>query len=529
MALADTLPFPVTTGITENGQGIWLYADTDSPYPWNVTVYDPLGNEVVGMTLVEPKTRVEYPISVGGGWHDVYLTNHLAGEEVYVESYDLQNPIERNFGLSRFETSAAISADSFKRGVSVAYVANGLNFPDALSGAPAGGHLGGPVLLTRPTSLPDEIALELERLAPSEIVVLGGPDAVSDAVKTQLGAYTSGSVRRLGGISRYDTSALISADAFDPGVPVAYVASGLNFPDALSGAAAAGALGGPVLLTSPTSLPAAIASELERLDPERIVVLGGSDVVSPAVASLLAGYTQGTVDRLAGTTRFDTAVAISEATFAPGVPVAYLANAFNFPDALSGAAAAGMLGGPVLLTRADSLEPSVIDELDRLDPRRIIVLGGPDVVHQMMVGTWLPQFVQDVVQRTGGTYESANPAGVGPTISNVVISSNSLSVTVSFDYVHPAGWWTPVYVGIYPGAPADYPYGDLGTLGDYGLNDEWGAWMYMPEGTVSGHASQSFPIHNSDGPLTVMLFGSNACDCEGGTEFVAGRDFAALP
>ena len=57
-----------------------------------------------------------------------------------------------------------------------------------------------------------------------------------------------------------------------------------NFPDALAGAAAAGVTGGPLLLVDST-LPAATATELARLHPARIVILGSAAVVSDAVAA----------------------------------------------------------------------------------------------------------------------------------------------------------------------------------------------------------------------------------------------------
>ncbi|MBC7590211.1 MAG: carboxypeptidase regulatory-like domain-containing protein, partial [Salinibacterium sp.] len=77
-------------------------------------------------------------------------------------------------------------------------------------------------------------------------------------------------VSLLAGVDRFATSAAISAATFAPGVPVAYVANGYGFPDALSGAAAAGTLGGPVLLTAPGELPGVIAAELTRLNPAKI-------------------------------------------------------------------------------------------------------------------------------------------------------------------------------------------------------------------------------------------------------------------
>lgn len=146
--------------------------------------------------------------------------------------------VSRLAGSNRFATSAAISAASFYPGVPVAYIASGVNFPDALAGAPVAGANGGPVLLSRPTTLSDPVKAELRRLKPQKIVVLGGPAVISDAVQQDLVQYTAGrvaaDVTRLAGANRFATSAAISAASFKPGVAVAYVVSGRNFPDALS-------------------------------------------------------------------------------------------------------------------------------------------------------------------------------------------------------------------------------------------------------------------------------------------------------
>ncbi len=292
----------------------------------------------------------------------------------------LCDPVARISGPNRYATSAAISAASFDPGVPVAYVATGTNFPDALSGGPAGGIKGGPVLLVTPTSIPTEVAAELTRLQPARIEILGGTSSVSTAVETALGGYTSGPVDRLSGPNRYATSAAISAASFDPGVPVAYVATGVNFPDALSGGPAGGLKGGPVLLVTPTSIPSQVAAELTRLQPGRIVILGGTSSVSTAVETALGGYTSGPVDRLSGPNRYATSAAISAASFDPGVPVAYVATGVNFPDALSGGPAGGLKGGPVLLVTPTSIPSQVAAELTRLQPARIEILGGTSSV-----------------------------------------------------------------------------------------------------------------------------------------------------
>jgi putative cell wall-binding protein len=287
--------------------------------------------------------------------------------------------IDRLAGADRYATAAAV-AQTYAAGVPVVYIATGLNFPDALAGAAAAGQTGGPVLLVKQDSIPASTAAELARLQPARIVILGGTGVVSDAVVAALDAYTYGGVIRLAGENRYATAAAISAATYAPGVPVAYLATGQDFPDALAGAAAAGAQGAPMLLVTKDSLPTATAFELLRLQPGRIVLFGSEAMVSDGVLAALSGYAPGGALRVAGTDRYSTAAAISASTKAPGVSVAYVATGLDFPDALAGAALAGFTQGPLLLVTRDSLPASTLAELDRLGPDRIVILGASGVV-----------------------------------------------------------------------------------------------------------------------------------------------------
>ncbi len=169
------------------------------------------------------------------------------------------------------------------------YLATGAGFADALSGAPAAGMQEGPVLLVTKTAIPAVVIAELIRLHPARIVILGGTGVVSDAVRTAAAAYTSGAVTRLGGADRYATAVAVSAATYAPGVAVVYLATGAGFADALSGAPAAGMQEGPVLLVTKTAIPAVVIAELIRLHPARIVILGGTGVVSDAVRTLVDG------------------------------------------------------------------------------------------------------------------------------------------------------------------------------------------------------------------------------------------------
>lgn len=279
-------------------------------------------------------------------------------------------------GSDKYGTSAAVSRSSFAPGVAVAYVASGNGYVDALSGGPAAGFTNGPVLLVGQTAVPAIIQAELQRLKPQRIVILGGDAVVSASVEQQLRTFTAGSVTRLAGADRFATSAAIST-TFPAGVSVAYVATGRNFPDALSGAAlaASSAAGGPMLLVESDSIPPLIKAELTRLRPGRIVILGGSAVISDSVQQQLAGFTAGAVSRLSGTDRYGTSAAIS-AQFPAGTGTVYVATGTNFPDALTGAPAAGLQGAPVLLVDPNSIPAPVVAELTRLNPVRIIILGG---------------------------------------------------------------------------------------------------------------------------------------------------------
>jgi hypothetical protein len=282
-------------------------------------------------------------------------------------------------GGDRYGTAAAISRAHFNPNVPVAYVATGRNFPDALAGVPAAGAQGGPILLTDQAALPQATRNELARLQPQRIIVLGGPSVVSDGVAGELQAFTARPVVRLSGPTRYETAAAISRATFGSGAPVAFIATGELFPDALAAGPGAIAAGGPVLLSRRDALPQATRDELARLRPAAIYIVGGPSVVSDQVAAELNAYAPGRVGRFAGADRYATAVAVSSAIFSRP-PAVYLATGTNFPDALAAGPVAGITRSPLLLVQDSRVPPVVGGELQRLEPPRCFLNGGPSVI-----------------------------------------------------------------------------------------------------------------------------------------------------
>lgn len=196
-------------------------------------------------------------------------------------------------------------------------------------------------------------------------------------------AHAASDLERISGADRYRTATSVSQHSHPGPAPVVFLASGTDFPDALSGGPGAAHLGGPLLLTSPTGLRPGVEQELARLSPERVVLLGGTEVLNDAVEEeARAALPDASVERIAGDDRYATAAKVSETIFSPGVSTAYVARGDDYPDALAGSAAAVREGGPMLLTKTDSIPSAIAEELARLQPKRIVLLGGPSALSE---------------------------------------------------------------------------------------------------------------------------------------------------
>ena len=362
---------------------------------WSVTDADE------GNMTVSPETAtaaIGDPIDLTVAWDGLsgdtrYLgnVNYLNGADVIgktVVSVVTGAAVERVWGDNRYATAAAIS-ELYPEGADTIYVASGQEFADALTGSAAAGSgvapdakimttpdgEAAPVLLVKKDTIPSDTAAALTALDPSNVIVLGGTAAVSAGVESDLGAY--GTVTRIGGADRYETAALL-AQEFPSGVPKVYVAvgEGNNFADALSVSALAGSEGVPVLLTKSNHAPSSLIAAIDALNPGEVVVVGGTSAVSDAVASELGATT-----RLAGSNRYATNVAIT-AAYPADVAQAYVASGQNWPDALSGAALAGHMDAPLVLTKATTVPGVTVTELNRLSPADVTIFGGTAAVSQ---------------------------------------------------------------------------------------------------------------------------------------------------
>jgi putative cell wall-binding protein len=278
-------------------------------------------------------------------------------------------------GDNRFDTAVKISQQSYPESAPVVYIANGTNYPDALSAGPAAAFEGGPLLLVAPDSIPGGVEAEIARLNPARIVVVGGTPSVDEAVYEQLGGMAD-EITRLAGADRYETSRLVADYAFgEAGADMAYIATGTKFPDALAAGGAAGAHDAPVILVDGGAfdLDAATETLLDELGTTDTRVLGDLNSVSEGIFEDVNAVT--TAVRLAGANRYETARAINSDAF-ESAERAFLATGLNFPDALAGSAWAGSEGAPLMTVRTDCVPQGVLDDLHALGVAEVILLGG---------------------------------------------------------------------------------------------------------------------------------------------------------
>jgi putative cell wall-binding protein len=193
-------------------------------------------------------------------------------------------------------------------------------------------------------------------------------------VLSSVAKYASQEVRRISGPTRFDTAAEI-AKGFNAPAPAVYVASGYDWPDALTGGAAiGGSTGGPMLLVTKDTIPDPIKAQLDRLKPGQIFLLGGLSSVSDTVLDALKPYSANEPIRIAGNDRYDTSIHVASAFSA--APIVYLATGASFADAMAAGATAGAKKGPILLVPHDCIPFDADLTIQRLNPEQVIVLGG---------------------------------------------------------------------------------------------------------------------------------------------------------
>ena len=249
-------------------------------------------------------------------------------------------------GRDRIETAINISKKNYDKAKSVIVVRHDL-FPDSMTASVLAKLKDAPILLNPTDKLDSRVGDEIKRLGAEEVIIVGGQDSVSEKVREDLKAYDADkNVERIAGADRYGTSEMVAKRVVgitgkkNTGV----VASGQVFPDALSVGTFASRDGYPILLVKKDSVPSQIQNAIKDLDINKTYIAGGLNTISKSTEAKLPNV----VERMAGSTRYETSVAIAKSKFGASKE-AYIASGEEFADALVISPISGKFNRPTLL------------------------------------------------------------------------------------------------------------------------------------------------------------------------------------
>jgi S1-C subfamily serine protease len=189
-------------------------------------------------------------------------------------------------------------------------------------------------------------------------------------------ANTPPIITRLAGADRYATAQAVAQEGWTLS-DYAILASGENFPDALSAVVLSKKYNAPILLTKSGSLPGTTKQALTDLQVKNVVIIGGTGVISTSIETEL--HSMGiTSTRIAGGDRYETSVKIAEQISSPSELI--VTTGEDYSDALSIAPVAGAKQIPVILVPKDYLPDSVKNYIAALKVTKTYVIGDSSII-----------------------------------------------------------------------------------------------------------------------------------------------------
>ncbi len=307
--------------------------------------------------------------------------------EVYgAEAQRTATNVDRIDGANRYQTSFQI-ANALKKELGVEkfdsiILARGSNYPDALSGSSLAAVVKAPIILVHEGMVTETVSYINNNLNPGGTVyILGGALAVSDRFAEGLDPVQGFQVTRLGGANRYETNLLILRE-----VDRVYaeqhmgelnnkliVCTGQSYADSLS----AGALGLPMLLAGDmfTVDQMVYMSERGNID---ITIIGGTKALGSNIEIDCSKY--GTVSRVYGSYRYETAVQIAKRFFGSKPSKILLVYGDNYPDGICAGPLAYAMKCPILLTSGKSNIATAYNFQVSAGRPKTTIIGGTSIV-----------------------------------------------------------------------------------------------------------------------------------------------------
>lgn len=283
-------------------------------------------------------------------------------------------------GNRRFETAVAISKEGWNSNADTVIIASAYSVVDGSSATPLASIKNAPILLVDKNEVTNSTKEELKRLNPSNIIVIGGTNVVNDNTYNELKSILpSASIKRIGGINRYETSLNIAKEMSKyKNIDKVYVAGGHGEADALSIASKAGEDKAPIILTPKDDLTYDSYDWLKSQNLLDAYFIGGDLVISDNVINKVNSVTSNNVlnNRIYGLNRQETNAKVIQKFYTNSNYNAVLVTKSNpLVDALSAGPLAAKKNSPIVLV-SDTIHNSQKDILSNKSTNLVYQVGG---------------------------------------------------------------------------------------------------------------------------------------------------------
>ena len=194
-------------------------------------------------------------------------------------------------------------------------------------------------------------------------------------------------VKPLKGSTRYETATTISKEGWPNGANTVVITSGNSIVDGVTATPLATSYDAPILLSDKDTLTDYTSTELRRLNPKKVIVIGGESVVSNKVITELKRLLpNATTNRIGGIDRYETSLKIAkEIDYINPINKIYVAGGYGEVDALSIAAKAGEEKQPIILMPKDNVDFNSYNWLKSKNLQNAYFIGGNAVLSDNII------------------------------------------------------------------------------------------------------------------------------------------------
>lgn len=186
---------------------------------------------------------------------------------------------------------------------------------------------------------------------------------------------------RISGKNRFETAIELSKKYYPEGANTVFITAGHAYTDALVMSPLSNKYDGPVLLSEKDNLSEEVLSEIKRLSPDNIFIIGGENTIGQRVIDILSEEMSINAERIYGKNRYITSVNIADKVYEHNkFSEVFIVNGYKEIDAISISGIAKQKNTPVILTDGKSLDSDIKSALMKYGVSNAVIIGGESTI-----------------------------------------------------------------------------------------------------------------------------------------------------